>query len=218
MLGVDRGRAGARREKNLDTVSGESTLDVVRGPNGDHQDVWAREHEAGAPVTFTHLDDVFIHAKIVLIDDVYASIGSANMNRRSMFHDGELNAMVVPGRLRAAADNPVRSLRCRIWGDHLGLPPHVAEAELSDPLAALPLFQRRARPETRSRGTSCSTTPSRRDSRCRSTDPDAIDVLKTIFGGLGQVSGDVAKAALWRTLIDPTTSLDPFFDTEPFDL
>ena len=48
-------------------------------------------------------------------------------------------------------------------------------------------------------------------------DPDAIDVLKTIFGGLGQVSGDVAKA-LWRTLIDPTTSLDPFFDTEPFDL
>ena len=43
-------------------------------------------------------------------------------------------------------------------------------------------------------------------------------MLETIFSGLGQVGGDVAKAALWRTLIDPTTSLDPYFDTEPFDL
>lgn len=203
-------------DTNLDTLSGESTLEIVRGPNGDHQDVWAREHAAGAPVTFTHLDDVFIHAKLVLVDDVYASIGSANMNRRAMFHDGELNAMVVPGRLRAAADNPVRSLRCRIWGDHLGLPPHVAEAELADPLAALPLFRR-----TRAAGN-----PLSRHQLLDNTEPEgfeiqtdeAIEVLKTVFGALGQLSGDAAKAALWRTLIDPTTSLDPFFDTDPFDL
>jgi phosphatidylserine/phosphatidylglycerophosphate/cardiolipin synthase-like enzyme len=205
-------------KKNLDTLSGESTLEVVRGPNGDHQDVWAREHPAGAPVTFTHLDDVFIHAKIVLIDDVYASIGSANMNRRSMFHDGELNAMVVPGRLRAAADNPVRALRCRIWGDHLGLPPRAAEAELADPLAALPLFHRaRAAGNPLTRHQLLDNTESE-GMEVPLTEPDAIDVIKTIFSGLGQVGGDVAKAALWRTLIDPTTSLDPHFDTEPFDL
>ena len=55
--------------------------------------------------------------------------------------------------------------------------------------------------------------------------PDGIEIQtedgdrrrsQTVFGGLGQVGGDVAKAALWRTLIDPTTSLDPFFDTQPF--
>ena len=190
----------------------------MRGPNGDHQDVWAREHPAGAPVTFTHLDDVFIHAKIVLIDDVYASIGSANMNRRSMFHDGELNAMVVAGRLRAAADNPVRALRCRIWGDHLGLPPRAAEAELADPLAALPLFGRaRAAGNPLTRHQLLDNTESE-GMEVPLNQPDAIDVLKTIFSGLGQVGGDVAKAALWRTLIDPTTSLDPHFDTEPFDL
>ena len=167
-------------------------------------------------MTFTELDDVFIHAKVVLIDDVYASIGSANMNRRWMYHDGELNAHVVPGRLRAAADNPVRSLRCRIWADHAGIPPQLAESELADPIAALPLLMR-----PRAAGN-----PLSRHELLDNNLPEGIEIqtktamqtLATIFGGLGQVGGEVAKAALWRTLIDPTTSLDPFFDTEPFEL
>ncbi|KAK1935172.1 Phospholipase D A [Phytophthora citrophthora] len=39
--------------------------------------------------------DILIHSKLVIIDDVYLSIGSANWNRRSMTSDSELNADVV---------------------------------------------------------------------------------------------------------------------------
>ncbi|RLN63939.1 hypothetical protein BBP00_00003799 [Phytophthora kernoviae] len=38
---------------------------------------------------------VFVHSKLVIIDDVYLSVGSANWNRRSMTSDSELSASVV---------------------------------------------------------------------------------------------------------------------------
>lgn len=38
---------------------------------------------------------VYIHTKVVLIDDVYLSIGSANWNRRSMSSDSEIAAAIV---------------------------------------------------------------------------------------------------------------------------
>ncbi|EGZ20006.1 phospholipase D-like protein [Phytophthora sojae] len=39
--------------------------------------------------------DIYIHTKLVLIDDVYVSLGSANWNRRSVTSDSELNANVI---------------------------------------------------------------------------------------------------------------------------
>lgn len=57
--------------------------------------------------------DVYIHAKLMLIDDAFLTLGSANINTRSMEVDSELNI---------ALDRPEisKALRQRLWGLHTG--------------------------------------------------------------------------------------------------
>ena len=45
---------------------------------------------------------------------------------------------------------------------------------------------------------------------------DAIAWLGTIFGGIGQVGGDLVRRDIYSTIVDPTTALDPFFSSNPF--
>jgi phosphatidylserine/phosphatidylglycerophosphate/cardiolipin synthase-like enzyme len=47
---------------------------------------------------------LYLHSKIVVIDDVFLSIGSANWNRRSMTSDSEMAASVVDKDLSVSAD------------------------------------------------------------------------------------------------------------------
>lgn len=58
-----------------------------------------------------------VHAKLVLVDDVFASIGSANLFSRSMVGtDCELGVAVQ------TATSLVRDLRVAVWGEHLRCP------------------------------------------------------------------------------------------------
>ena len=52
------------------------------------------ENHAGTPV--------YVHAKVCVVDDVWASIGSDNFNRRSWTHDSELQRGRARRGLRAA--------------------------------------------------------------------------------------------------------------------
>lgn len=49
--------------------------------------------------------ELYIHSKIVIIDDVYVSHGSANWNRRSMTSDSEIGCNIVDTELITNADN-----------------------------------------------------------------------------------------------------------------
>ena len=92
----------------------------------------AREHlmqdlSAAAPdrVAFYGLENhagtpVYVHAKVCIIDDEWASVGSDNFNRRSWTHDSELTAAVCD---RAYA----RGLRTTLAREHLGLDGATAE-------------------------------------------------------------------------------------------
>jgi phosphatidylserine/phosphatidylglycerophosphate/cardiolipin synthase-like enzyme len=57
--------------------------------------------------------EIYIHSKLLLIDDTFFTIGSANMNVRSMVADSEINIATV---------DPVSAtkLRKRIWGELSG--------------------------------------------------------------------------------------------------
>lgn len=76
---------------------------------------------------------VYVHAKLLLVDDAWATIGSANLHRYSLFGNGEMNA---------ACWSPatVRALRSELFWEHLDLD----TAHLDD-RAALQEFRRIAR-------------------------------------------------------------------------
>jgi phosphatidylserine/phosphatidylglycerophosphate/cardiolipin synthase-like enzyme len=56
---------------------------------------------------------VHVHAKLMIIDDVWATVGSCNLHRHSIYGNSELNI--------AFADAvTVRALRCELLAEHLG--------------------------------------------------------------------------------------------------
>jgi phosphatidylserine/phosphatidylglycerophosphate/cardiolipin synthase-like enzyme len=57
--------------------------------------------------------DVYVHAKIALIDDAFCTIGSCNVATRSFYGDTELNASFWHA-------PTVRALRCELLREHIG--------------------------------------------------------------------------------------------------
>jgi phosphatidylserine/phosphatidylglycerophosphate/cardiolipin synthase-like enzyme len=65
---------------------------------------------------------VYVHAKIGIVDDRWLTIGSANLNEHSLFNDTEVNLVVEDERL-------ARETRVRLWSEHLELPPAAAAGD-----------------------------------------------------------------------------------------
>ena len=65
-----------------------------------------------------HGTPVYVHAKVCVMDDVWATVGSDNFNRRSWTHDSELSAVVVDP---SAPDHSpyARRLRLTLAAEHL---------------------------------------------------------------------------------------------------
>jgi phosphatidylserine/phosphatidylglycerophosphate/cardiolipin synthase-like enzyme len=65
---------------------------------------------------------IYVHAKTMIVDDVWMSIGSANLNCRSTTYDFEINAGIVGDRLEFGGTDVVRQQRVEIARRMLGLP------------------------------------------------------------------------------------------------
>ncbi|WP_336920958.1 phospholipase D family protein [Aquipuribacter sp. SD81] len=116
-------------------------LERVREAGGDRVTVVDVENRRGEPV--------YVHAKVCVVDDVWATVGSDNFNRRSWTHDSELTAAVLdstrdpreprdPGGLGDGARRYARDLRLQLWREHLDSDRGGADdATLLDPDAAV---------------------------------------------------------------------------------
>lgn len=79
-------------------------------------------------VAIYRIENATVHSKVILIDDMFANIGSANVFSRSMSGmDCEISAAVV------TSTSLVRDLRTRIWAEHLRTPvsPELIDLDLA---------------------------------------------------------------------------------------
>lgn len=81
---------------------------------------------------------VYVHAKLMLVDDEWATVGSCNLHHFSLFGNSELNAAFH-------APETVRAMRVELFQEHLGM-----DTANRDCTAALRMFRRIAR-ENRNR-------------------------------------------------------------------
>ena len=131
-------------KRALRVLRGDAT-GFLRGsgpPAGSRLGVRIRAHDAGAAATVVAFPSVYVHAKMMIVDDVFLSIGSANLNRRGLFHDGETNVFAVPHALRFDPANPIPAMRASLWAEMLDLPRDLAAPLLTDPVEAVGLFDR----------------------------------------------------------------------------
>ena len=99
-------------------------IEMCKQAGKDRVHVFDVENHAGHPV--------YVHAKVCVVDDVWASVGSDNFNRRSWTHDSELSSAVLdttrdpreptdPAGTGEGARTFARDLRLALAREHLDL-------------------------------------------------------------------------------------------------
>lgn len=72
---------------------------------------------------------IYVHAKLMIVDDDILRVGSANMNNRSMGLDSECDVFIDAARPANAHAGPaIAALRLRLLAEHCGLPPDAVAA------------------------------------------------------------------------------------------
>ncbi len=124
-------------------------LRLLHKAGGDRIAVYGIENRSGTPV--------YVHAKVCIVDDVWAAVGSDNFNRRSWTHDSELTCAVIDEAVderedgtystSAPAAEPARryarELRLMLGREHLDRA-EGDDADLIDPESAFAAFARSA--------------------------------------------------------------------------
>ena len=107
-----------RLSRPAELLARSRALDRLLEAAPDRVAAYGLENHAGTPV--------YVHAKVCVMDDLWASVGSDNFNRRSWTHDSELSCVVLD-------DDYSRSLRLRLAAEHLDRLDDVGDRGLDRP-------------------------------------------------------------------------------------
>jgi phosphatidylserine/phosphatidylglycerophosphate/cardiolipin synthase-like enzyme len=106
-------------------------VNLLRSAGGDRVAVYGIENHLGSPI--------YVHAKVCIVDDRWAIIGSDNVNLRSWTYDSELSCAVLNDDRSLARD-----LRLTLAREHLERADG-DDADLTDPVTTFDAFLQSAK-------------------------------------------------------------------------
>jgi phosphatidylserine/phosphatidylglycerophosphate/cardiolipin synthase-like enzyme len=124
-------------------IGREHATEILVAAGGDRIVICDLENREGTPI--------YVHAKICVIDDVWMTVGSDNLNQRSWTHDSELTCAILdeteddreprdPAGLGDGARRLPRDTRLRLWREHLGRG-GADDGDLIEPVEAVEAFR-----------------------------------------------------------------------------
>jgi len=93
------------------------------------------QHRLRVFVPYSGAKPIYVHAKIMIVDDEILRVGSANFNNRSMGLDSEADVFIDARRAANDRDDvrgAIRRLRLRLLGEHCGLHVDTVSAMLDE--------------------------------------------------------------------------------------
>ncbi|KAG8626764.1 hypothetical protein KVT40_005709 [Elsinoe batatas] len=137
------GEGESQQVRSADSIA----KDAMLGEPKPSEEVWADGDLEQETENFVQ-EELYIHAKLLIVDDKIAVCGSSNINDRSQlgYHDSELSIVmqdtnILPSKMDGQdyeAGHHAASLRRFLWREHLGLLPAQTLDGKDDPNAQPP--------------------------------------------------------------------------------
>ncbi|WP_299360990.1 phospholipase D-like domain-containing protein [uncultured Paracoccus sp.] len=116
-----RAAQGAVEDRAMHVIRSRAIRYLSRHDPHDRFRILYPVNEAGEPI--------YVHAKLLIVDDRLLRVGSSNIDRRSMGFDTEADVSLVASRAEDRAC--IRRIRAGLIGEHLDQSPETVEAALS---------------------------------------------------------------------------------------
>ncbi len=109
------------------------TQDIIRQarPNFQLTRLLSVDQDAAGRIQYVSVD---MHAKVMIVDDEWLTVGSANINERGFKYEAEINAAILDKKT-------ARDLRSRLMAEHLKIPADEAQSKLGDIDSAFKLWE-----------------------------------------------------------------------------